>query len=91
MVAGAKEGARKKLEAHEAKEAAKKQEAMETEDKIVDALVTEEEGNKALLKDAEGEDVEGMMEEDVKGNGAEAAAKGSSLKEEVKVEEVMTE
>ena len=59
-VAGAKESAKKKLEAHEAKEAAKKQVEIEKEDKIEDAVVTEEEGNKAMLKDAEGEDVEAM-------------------------------
>jgi len=58
---------------------AKKQEAIEKEDKIEDAIVTEEEGNKALLKDAEGEDVEGM---------AEKERKGSSLKGEVKPDDV---
>lgn len=67
------------MEAHEAKEATKKQEAIEKEDKIEDAIVTEEEGNKALLKDAEGEDVEGMVEQE---------RKGSSLKEEVKADDV---
>lgn len=79
VVGAAKERARKKLEAHEAKEAVKKQEAIEMEDKIEDAIVTEEEGNKALLKDAEGEDVEGM---------ADGERKGSSLKEEVKANDV---
>lgn len=79
VVGAAKERARKKLEAHEVKETAKKQEAIEKEDKIEDAIVTEEEGNKALLKDAEGEDVEGMVEKE---------RKGSSLKGEVKADDV---
>lgn len=65
------------MEAHEAKKATEKQEAIEKEDKIEDALVTEEEGNKALLKDAEGEDMEAMAEQE---------RKGSSLREEIKAE-----
>jgi len=81
-VGAAKDRARKKLEAHEAKETVKKQEAIEKEDKIEDAIVTEEEGNKALLKDAEGEDVEGMANEE---------RTGSALKEEVKADDVRAE
>lgn len=77
VVAGAKEGARQKLEAHEAKKAAEKQEAMEKEDHVEDALVTEAEGDQALLEDAEGEEVEATEE---------AKLKGSPLKDEVKAE-----
>ena len=61
-----------------AKEIAKqKPEALEA------APVTEEEGNKALLKDAESEDVESMRQEDA----AVEAAEGSTLKSEVETED----
>ena len=51
------------------------------------ALVTEEEGNKALLKDAESEDADGMRQEDA----AVDAAEGSTLKGEVETEDPWAE
>lgn len=88
VVAGAKDAARKKIEAHEAKHAAKKEEDAQKEDKIDDALVTEEEANKALLKDHEGEDVEAeaaALEGRVGGHNVEQS---SPLKAEVKVSDL---
>lgn len=64
-VAKAKADAQAKIDKSEAKkkveeEARKAEESGESEN---EALVTEEEGNKAMLKDAEGEDVEKIAEE----------------------------
>lgn len=84
-VAGAKEAAKKKLEDHEARKAAEV-----GEEEIQDAVVTVEEGNKALLKEAEGEDVR-SLEEEAKGTVGGVVAKGSPLKGEIKAKEVQTE
>lgn len=61
-VAKAKADAQAKIDRSEARKAAKKAEGESAESEN-EALVTEEEGNKALLKDAEGEDVEKIAEE----------------------------
>ena len=86
VVAGVKEAARKKLEAYEAKQAAKKAEAVQEEDKNEDALVTEEEGNKALLKDEEDEEKAKALLAKAAASGSELK-QGSGLKEEVHADE----
>lgn len=96
VVAGAKEAARQKLEAHEAKEAAAaaaaeaeaKVEADQAEDKNEDALVTEEEGNQALLKDHGGDaDVNEAMMEQAAAGGNNGPKQSSGLREEVHADE----